>query len=78
MFGGEKCYNKSLNQRDCLADVWFYDLKEGNWAFQKSIGKGPKARRSHAACIVGKLLCIYGGIIFNGKLLKDFWTYHLH
>ena len=40
VFGGEKKYNKSINIRECMSDIWVYDIQKNVWQFIKKVGSG--------------------------------------
>jgi len=68
-----------------LSDVWGYYFHNNSLVLFESDGIAPIPRTSHAGCIVGNELVIYGGMALNidswtgvqWDMLSDLWAYDL-
>ncbi|KAL4466060.1 hypothetical protein ABPG74_004297 [Tetrahymena malaccensis] len=73
-FGGE--YRQTQNQikfRDCLLDVYSYNLETRTWKYITCTGGPLQPRRNHASCIIGRNLLVHGGVNNKDQSLRDMW-----
>lgn len=71
IFGGWSHYSHRLRMRRCFKKVYMlYMDQEIRWQRFRGQGKVPKARRYHAAALLGWSMLVYGGVDTHSKVLK--------
>lgn len=63
---------KSNDYKQILNDVWMLFLENLTWYEVKTYGQVPLERFSHASCVIGSQLVIFGGL--NGKNFCTLFT----
>lgn len=68
-FGGkgeDRCYN----------DIWMFNAIENTWTEAGVMGDTPAPRHSHAACVIGHLIYVFGGETYEGVALDDLFAFN--
>jgi N-acetylneuraminic acid mutarotase len=71
IMGGARKFNTLTKIRECLNDIYKYNIDSNEWKELICGGSPIEPRRNHAGCIVGKHLFIHGGINQQGAFTKD-------
>eukprot|EP01016_Furgasonia_blochmanni_P024807 TRINITY_DN2675_c0_g2_i1.p1 TRINITY_DN2675_c0_g2~~TRINITY_DN2675_c0_g2_i1.p1 ORF type:complete len:130 (-),score=13.57 TRINITY_DN2675_c0_g2_i1:151-540(-) len=77
IFGGERRYNATIKQRECLSDVRALNVETFEWRSCRASGEVIESRRNHVAFVIGRHMIVHGGFNCHGRPLTDMWSLDL-